>query len=140
MTSPIPPTATAPRRASRRFEPSGEPSSLAVTDESPNGSVPRLGRPYPRDYGSLLGRPYPPQGTFAATGGRPEHGRADGGTGLGQQAPAGLALLFAGPLTPRSATGRGVPRAVGAARGCRKDGRSSWVLRRGGRRRPSRRV
>ena len=89
----------------------GEPSSLAVTDESPNGSVPRLGRPYSRDYGALLGRPYPPQGTSAASGGRPEHGRADGGTGLGQQ------CRRAGPIIRRAADpavgdGSRCPRAV----------------------------
>jgi hypothetical protein len=31
----------------------------------------------------------PPQGEHHAAGGRPDHHRADGGTGLGQQAPDG---------------------------------------------------
>jgi len=86
---PNPPDSDGAATSEPSLEPSGEPSSLAVTEDTPNGSVPRLGQRYPRDYGALLGRPYPPQGTFAASGGRPEHGRSDGGTGLGHQAPPG---------------------------------------------------
>jgi hypothetical protein len=64
-------------------------SEPAIAGETANGSVPRLGQRYPHDYAPLLVRPYPPQGTAAAAGGRPEHGRPDGGTGPGQQAPPG---------------------------------------------------
>jgi hypothetical protein len=49
----------------------------------------RVGQRYPRDYMFLLAASRPPQGTAAAAGGRPEHGRPDGGTGLGHQAPPG---------------------------------------------------
>jgi len=61
----------------------------AITGETANGSVPRVGQRYPHDYRPLLVQPFPPLGTFAAAGGRPEHARPDGGTGLGQQAPPG---------------------------------------------------
>ena len=70
ITSPILPTATAPRRASRRWT-----LGRAVVAGRDRGRPQRLGaaaRPaFPRDYGELLGRPFPPQGTFAASGGRP---------------------------------------------------------------------
>ena len=136
---PNPPDSDGAATSEPALEPSGEPSSLAVTEDTPNGSVPRPGRPYPRDYGALLGRPYPPQGTFGgdrrASRARPRGWRH----GPGPVGASGLAGLFAGPLTLRSATGRGVPRAVGAARGL-SVGVSSWVLRWGGRRRPSSRL
>ena len=85
----IPPDGDGAATSEPALGPEGEPSSLAVTDETPDGSVPWPGRPDLRGYGVLLGRPYPPQGTSAASGGRPEHARPDGGTGLGQQAPPG---------------------------------------------------
>ena len=61
----------------------------AIAGETANGSVPRVGQRYPHDYAPLVNAPRPPQGTAAAAGGRPEHARSDGGTGLGQQAPPG---------------------------------------------------
>jgi hypothetical protein len=71
------------------LRPTGATSPLAVAGETANGTVPRVGQRYPRDYAPLLAQPCPPQGTAAAAGGRPEHARPDGGTGLGQQAPPG---------------------------------------------------
>jgi hypothetical protein len=58
----------------------------------------RMGRPGPSivresDPPACGPRPaegaYPPQGEHHAAGGRPEHHRPDGGTGLGHRAPAG---------------------------------------------------
>jgi hypothetical protein len=71
------------------IRPTGTTSPLSVAGETANGSVPRVGRRYPRDYEPLMAQPFPPQGTAAAAGGRPEHALPDGGTGLGHQAPPG---------------------------------------------------
>jgi hypothetical protein len=72
-----------------RPSPSGATTPATIAGETANGSVPRVGQRYPRDYMFLLAASRPPQGTAAAAGGRPEHGRPDGGTGLGHQAPPG---------------------------------------------------
>jgi hypothetical protein len=69
--------------------PTGATPPPAIAGETANGSVPRVGRRYPRDYEPLMAQPFPPQGTAAAAGGRPEHALPDGGTGLGHQAPPG---------------------------------------------------
>ena len=72
-----------------RPSPSGATTPPAIAGGTANGSVPRVGQRYPCEYRSLEDPPRPPQGTTAAAGGRPEHARPDGGTGLGQQAPPG---------------------------------------------------
>jgi hypothetical protein len=69
--------------------PTGATTPPAIAGATGNGSVPRWGQRYPHDDAPLLVQPYPSQGTAAAAGGRPEHARPDGGTGLGHQAPPG---------------------------------------------------